>query len=491
MVIKQGVRSVNMIKKIGFVLVVVAMIGGGVFAYMTYISSQTAQAATASTTTAPLAKGNLTASIMATGKVRSNQTATLTWQTTGTVEKVNYTEGSSVKTGDILASLEQTSLPQSIILAQADLTSAQQALEKLNREAESAKITAMQNIVTYEGDVKDAQYTLDNFTIPSNQAGMDAVEAVKVMKERLEEARTAFAPYKFLASSDKTRTALLETFNEAQADYNAAVKRLQYEYDLEVAQANLESAHLDYEKYKNGPVDADVKAAQANIAAAEATLQSISIKAPFSGVLTQVDVQVGDRVSAGTNSTSASDAFRLDDMKTLYVDVDVSETDIHQVQTGQDATIVLDALQGTQYHGKVVKVAMFSADTSTAVNFTVAVSLTDADENVRPGMTAEVEIITSSRENVLLIPNEAIQMVNDKPVVYIQNAGQTTRTPVEVTLGVSSDTYTELVSGDLKEGDEVILNPSGSTAQSNNAGGLFGGPGGPPPDGGGGPQPQN
>ena len=81
--------------------------------------------------TATIGRGNLTATVGATGTVRARQTATLVWLTTGTVEKVNVNIGDEVKAGDVLASLSKTSLPQNLILAEADLVSAQKALEDL------------------------------------------------------------------------------------------------------------------------------------------------------------------------------------------------------------------------------------------------------------------------------------------------------------------------------------------------------------------------
>ena len=81
--------------------------------------------------TQALARGDLTATIGATGTVRANQSAVLLWQTTGTVDQVNVKVGDQVNKGDVLASLLQTSLPQNVILAQTDLVSAQQALTDL------------------------------------------------------------------------------------------------------------------------------------------------------------------------------------------------------------------------------------------------------------------------------------------------------------------------------------------------------------------------
>jgi HlyD family secretion protein len=473
-----------MIKKVVIVILVLALAGGGWFIYNRYSAVKSAQAAVASVETAAVERGDLTVTISAIGTVRTNQSASFYWQTSGTVETVNATEGQSVKTGDVLATLEQTSLDQDVILAQADLATTQQALEDLYTEAESSKVQAMADIVTYEEAVRDAQFTLDNFSIPSNMSGMDAVEGVAAMKEKLDAARIAFEPYKYLASSNTTRKELLTTFNESQADYNTAIKRLQYEYDLEVSQANLDKARTDYEKWQDGPLAADLESAKAKVAAAEATMKLAQIAAPFDGVITLAESRVGDQVSSGTA------AFQLDDMTSLFVDMAVSEIDINQVAVGQDATISFDAIAGKEYHGKVVKVSLTGVESSNVVNYTVTVQVTDPDAAVLSGMTAQVDITVAEKENALLVPNQAIQVVDNQTVVYVMNTGQP-RTSVMVSLGVANDTYTEVLDGELHEGDLVVLNASEISTETNlMGGGIFGigggpGAGGPPPSDGG------
>ncbi len=462
-------------KKIIIIVLAVLVLAGGIYGYQTYRTVQTASAAQANLKTATLELGSISATISATGKVRSSQTATLNWQTSGVIENIAVQTGDAVQAGQKLTTLQQTSLPQSVILAQADLFSAQQALEDLTTSAETARIKAMQNIVTYEQAVKDAQYTLDNFTIPTSQSGLDAVEGIKVTKEKLDQARVVFEPYKYLPSGDKTREDLLEALDLAQSDYNTAVKRLGYEYDLEVSQANLTQAQADYAKWKNGPDPAEVEAMKSKIAAAQATLRMAWIEAPFAGTITEVNAHTGDQVAANKA------AFRMDDLAKLYVDLEVSEVDIDQIEIGQAVNVTFDALSDKQYTGKVSDVAMISAQTSSAVNFTVTVELTDPDQDVRPGMTSEVEIVTAQRDQVLLIPNQAVRVVDGKQVVYLQLPDGSAKA-VEVDLGVSSDTASELLGGDLKAGDVVVLNPTDSTTTTTTSRGPMGFFGGPPPN---------
>ena len=453
-------------KKVIITIIAIAVIAAGVYLYLGFRSAQQARAAADSIQTEPLRKGSLESTISATGKVRTSQSASLTWKTSGTVEAVNVKVGDVVKAGDRLASLQQTSLPQNVITAQADLASAEQAQQDLYSNAAASAVKAMQDIVTYEQAVKDAQYALDNFTTPTNQASLDAVTALDQAKTALDKARANFEPYKFLSSGNANRQRLKTALDEAQADYNTAVKRLSLEYDLQVAQANQFNARNSYEKWKNGPVAADVEAAKAKIAAAEANIKLAYLEAPFDGTITEVDPQPGDQVTQSTL------AFRIDNLEHLFVDLQVSEIDISQIKPGQDVKLTLDAIRNKTYNGQVTDVSIIGEAGTNVVNFTVTVQLTDADAAVLAGMTSEVEIVIAQRQGVLMIPNQAIRPANGKQVVYVMRPGQG-RVEVPVTLGVASDTASELVSGDLKEGDLVVLNPA---AESDNAQPRFFGP---------------
>ena len=94
---------------------------------------------------------------------------------------------------------------------------------------------------------------------------------------------------------------------------------------------------------------------------------------------------------------------------------------------------------------------------SGVVNFTVKIKLTDADGDVKPGMTAGVTITTQQLEDVLLVPNRSVRLVDNKRVVYILQAGRLI--PVNIELGATSDLNSEVVGGDLKVGDVIVLNP--------------------------------
>ncbi len=435
---------------------VVALIILGVIATLGYFGFQEYRERTAADKlsdlqTVEVSTGDLTATVGATGVVRSNQSALLQWNTSGTVAEVNARVGDTVTEGDILALLQQNSLPQNVILAQADLSTAHKTLEDLYINARTAKTEAIKAISTYTKSVRDSQYAFDNFTVPSNQADLDAVEGLTTMEEQLDQARLAFEPYKYLSSSNQTRQRLKEELEQAQSDYDTAVRRLEYEYDLQAARDNLEKARGDFEKWKDGPDPADIAAQEARIAAAEATIKQAWIEAPFEGTITESNPKTGDQVAANTH------AFRLDDFSHLLLDVQVSEVDVNRIHPGQEVLLSFDAILDEEYQGEVIEVAPVGNSNQGVVEFVVTVELIDADENIKPGMTAAVNVLVESIEDVLLVPNRAVRFKDGSRVVYTLVGEELV--PVAITLGASSETMSEVIDGELAVGDIIVLNP--------------------------------
>ena len=390
--------------------------------------------------TTTIERGNLTATIGATGTVRPKQSTVLVWQAAGTVEGVHTSVGDSVNAQEVLAELSKTSLPQSIILAEADLVNAQQALEDL--------------------------------TI-SNTAQAEAVVALRDAQEAYEKAEnyydSLFKPYEYdriiykrkMTPFGMKRIPEIKTVKVDKADDETIEKSGQ---DLALARAKLDDAQRTYDLLENGNT-AEIVAAQARVDAAQAALNMARLTAPFSGTVTESYPLSGDQVSAGTT------AFRLDDLTSLYVDVDVSEVDINSVAIGQPATLTFDAILGRDYHGEVVEVSQVGTVDQGVVNFKLTVELKDADASVKPGMTAAVNIVVEEIQDVVLVPNRAVRLVDGERVVYLLVDGQSIKK--EIRLGSSSDTMSVVAVGDVNEGDVVILNPP--SLEFGPGGGRFGG----------------
>ena len=124
---------------------------------------------------------------------------------------------------------------------------------------------------------------------------------------------------------------------------------IEAENDLALKKAELDEAQRTYDRLTAGNTS-EIEAAQARVEAAQATLNLARVISPFAGTVTESHVLPGDQVSAGAT------AFRVDDLSSLLVDVQVSEVDINSVSIGQPVTLTFDAILGKEYHGEVVEV---------------------------------------------------------------------------------------------------------------------------------------
>ncbi len=128
-----------------------------------------------------------------------------------------------------------------------------------------------------------------------------------------------------------------------------------------------------------------------------------------------------------------------------------------RVKVGQPVTITLDAIQGSQFEGTVSDIAPVGTTTGGSVNFTVTVEIKDKNDQIRPGMTAAANIAVNQLKDVLVVPNRAIRTQNGKRVIWVARNGLPKQ--IDITLGASSNTTSQVVGGDLKDGDQIILNP--------------------------------
>lgn len=371
--------------------------------------------------TATVERGNLTATIGATGTVRAKQTAVLIWQAAGTVDTVNVKVGDNIPADFVMAYLEKTSLPQSIIMAEADLASAQKALDDLM----SSDTPRSEAVIA----LRDAQEVYDkaaNWRLELN----GKIHMKKIIYKKV-------GPYTI---------PILKEYR-GYAD-KATIKKA--DEDLALAKAKLDDARREFDRLNNGNM-LDIAAAQARVDAAQATLDLARMMSPFAGTVTESYPLPGDQVADGAT------AFRLDNLSSLLVDVKVSEVDINSVSIGQPVTLTFDAILDKTYHGEVLDVTQAGTAEEGVVNFTVTVELTDADSLVKPGMTAGVNIVVNEIRDVLLIQNRAVRLIENERVVYVLVDGQPVKR--EITLGSSSDTVSIVAGGDITEGEVVILNP--------------------------------
>lgn len=455
--------------RIGWIVLIVVLIGivgvGGFFVVPHLISQIDAQTGAAQYQTAKVQKGDLFTSIDANGAVRSKQSTVLAWQTTGIVGQVNVTRGQVVSTDAVLAQLKDSSLPQSIILARANIVAAQKTLDNLlntsvaRANAEMALLKAQKALDDATKAQRSKQYQvaspemidIAHANLISANDALDKAEKIFDRNNQRDESDVVYASA--LAMYAKARQ------NQTVAQYNYDyVRGLPNSLDVEtanasvdVAQANLEAAKQEWERVKDGPNQQDVAAAQAQVSASQAILDMAYIKAPFNGTVTVVNSKVGDQIAP------ASVAFQIDDLSHLYVDLDVSEMDFPQVRIGQPVQLTLDALPDHSYEGKISDIALVGKNVSGTVFYTVTVEITSQAAEIHPGMTASAKITLNETKGAILVPKRAVSRLGNTQVVYLLKNGQPA--PVAVTLGIPSGDKVQVTAGALNEGDLVITSP--------------------------------
>jgi HlyD family secretion protein len=462
------------------VIVIVVFIAVGYFV----IQKRNSNTTTTQYETVLVERGTLTATVGATGTVRAEQTAVLAWQTSGTVGAVNLKAGDQLQVGDVLATMLQTSLAQNVVLAQADLVTAQRNLDNLLNSS-TANAQAQVNLVNAQKSFNSANANL-NAMLAKQRGGtsadvQNARAHLTLAQNTYDQALSAYNLVKDRPDSDVRKAQAYTMLYNAKQSLITAQNNYNYftltpsgsDIDLSraklaLAQSQLDDAKREWTRLKNGPDPNDVAAAQARVDAAQATVNLSRLIAPIAGTVTEADPLVGDQVSPGTVG------FRIDNLNRLLVDVQVSEVDINSVLVGQPVTITFDAVPGKEYQGKVTTVALVGSSVQGVVNFTVTVDLENSDADAKPGMTAAVTIIVNQLEDVLLVPNRAVRLVNNQRVVYVLRNGQIVEIPI--TLGATADTNSQVLSGDLNVGDQVILNPPTNFTGAGGRG-MFGGGG--------------
>jgi HlyD family secretion protein len=410
--------------------------------------------------------GSLTASVGATGTVQANQAAVLTYQSSGIVDYVDVEVGDLVERGEVLSELQQTSLPANVILAEGDYVAALRALDDLLSSSQ-AQAAAQLALAEAQDALEDAEY-LRSVRQEGYRASSDTLAAARanlvLAQEEVNRAQADFERFENRPEDNPGRALALSNLIAARKKRDSIQRELNWytghpseteqailDANVALAEAQLADAIRDWERVKDGPNTDDVAAAEARVAAAESTLKTSRIEAPFAGTIMYVDIKPGDQVSPGTA------AFGLADISRLLVDVEISEVDINRIEVGQPVILNFDAVLDQEYVGEVTAIGLGGLVTQGVVNFQVSVELTDFDDRIKPGMTAAVNIVVEQIDDVLLVPNRAVRVVDGERTIFLLD--DEGLRPVTIELGASSDTHSQVMNGELEEGDLVVLNP--------------------------------
>lgn len=339
--------------------------------------------------------------VQATGRVEADRQANLALRSGGRVLTVTVRAGDAVAAGDVLLMLGPSEAEKQVRQAEASLALRQIALQKARTggsddEIEAARARLQQAVVARQA----AQAAYDK--IASEEGAETSAEAVALARANAEE-RSA-------------ENAFRRAVHGAPPDEIASLEQ-------------------------------QVTLAKIGINRAGQALAETRLLAPFSGIITEVLVREYE------TANPSQPLMTLADPATLLVVAQVDETDIRAVASGQRAGVHLDAFPGQVITGTVTHVAPAASSQRGATTFAAEIRLdSTAGLPLRPGMSADVTIVTAQREGVLALPRAAVQQVGSKEVVTLAEGHR----QVTVVTGMTNDQQVEVVSG-LQEGQQVLV----------------------------------
>lgn len=207
--------------------------------------------------------------------------------------------------------------------------------------------------------------------------------------------------------------------------------------------------------------EATIQQRQAVLDAAQVNLDYTNIISPVDGTVVSRNVTMGQTVAASFQTPTLF--LIATDLTKMQVDANVSESDIGGIRNGNKATFVVDAYSRRAFEGRVTQVRQSPQTVQNVVTYDVVVSVDNSDLALKPGLTAATRIIVDQRSAVLRVPNQALRYAptgtvlheTKQPRIWVLRNG--TPTPVQVTGGLEDDEFTEIVQGDLKVDDRVII----------------------------------
>jgi HlyD family secretion protein len=231
-----------------------------------------------------------------------------------------------------------------------------------------------------------------------------------------------------------------------------------------IAEQDVEDAHKQYENSKiqlqlaqkqlwamlGGESNVDVE--NINLEGTE----NITLTSSIKGVVTSINVEEGEKITSGTQAIGGGGTaiMTVADLSEMIVKASINEVDVGKLKKGQRVEIGFDAIKGKVYNGKVRRISPSGIEEDNLVVYPVEVGILNADERIRPGMTADLDIIIAEAENVVCIPKHAVINRGGKTIVNVKKENKFV--PQEVITGVEDDVKIEIKSG-LSEGDTLMI----------------------------------
>ncbi|MCL4392718.1 efflux RND transporter periplasmic adaptor subunit [Patescibacteria group bacterium] len=371
-------------------------------------------------------KGNIEETVSSVGNVIFGTLSQVNFPITGKLSSVYVKDGQNVIAGQKLASLTTTTLSENVQIANDQYSQAQQKISALYAQAKTDQQTA-QNAVNV------AQQTLNSDTSTLNTTP------------------TSSSTYQSI-------------YNKVQSD----------QLQLQIAQSNLTSANGEPYSYNLIPLQNEENIDLINLEQAQNALSKATITSPITGkVIFVSSITPGEEVpsssqggakgiasaQSGISNVSGNSFITVANTSSAQIFAYIDESSISQIKDGENVNITLAAYPSETFSGSVISIEPSSTIIQNVVNYGVTISIKNPPSNIKLGMSANINVITQTANNVLEVPNSAINYgANGKTYVIEETSGKTLKR-IPVKIGISNIYYTSVISG-INSGDQVIVNPT-------------------------------
>ncbi|HEX6045010.1 MAG TPA: efflux RND transporter periplasmic adaptor subunit [Pyrinomonadaceae bacterium] len=476
--------------------------------------------------TARIERGNLRNTVTATGALQAVTTVQVGSQASGTISALYADFNSVVKKGQVVAQLDPSTAKAQVEQARANLEQARATLANARasvvnaragvNDAQARGLAARSTVQNNQAGVSSAEA---NAAVLKAQQD-DALSLLKQQESLLKAGVIAQRDYDVAMTAYKTAEA---RYNQAAAQVQQAKLTEQSASSAGIAQSQAaveqSQAQVQQSQAQVQQAAAQVQQAQAALSLAEVNLSHTTITSPIDGIVVSRDVNVGQTVAA---SLSAPTLFTIaNDLTQMQVIANIDQADIGLVEQAKSVKFTVDAFPGKEFDGKIAEMRLNPVNVQNVVTYNVVINVENPDQKLKPGMTANLTVTIDERNNVLKVPNSALRFTPQRsanaggqgqgqgrdgqgagqgqgrrrqqqgdnaagdnsnfapasaPVLEGQTRivwvlgqdGKPERRRIKV--GLSDGAATEVVEGELKEGDMVITGQtlSGSTSSQSN-----------------------
>lgn len=422
-------------------IIIIILVGGSALGYLWWSRRTTA----VEYLTDKVSRGNVQVVVSATGTAQAVVTVQVGSQVSGTVAWLGADFKSRVKRGQIIAKLDPA-------LFQAQVNTARANLSDVEAAVQAAKTEIANQTASVAAAKANEQV---------NRALRDDAASVVKQNQRLK----GVIPDRDIEASENQSRAAAARYDQSGSQIQQA------EAQLQSAQAKLKQSH------------AAVDQAKAQLDQAQVNLQHTIIASPIDGVVVSRNVDVGQTVAASLQApTLFTIANNLENMQVL---ASIDEADVGQIREGGEANFTVDAYPGQTFNGTISQIRLNAQTQQNVVTYTAVVDFKNSEEKLMPGMTANITIPVARRTDVLRVPNTALRFKPDltdaqqqdltakskghekEQTIWFITANNTPDSRF-IKTGITDGRVTEIVSGDLKEGDQILIGQTGGSQNSSN-----------------------